>query len=273
MKKALLLVLVLLVPAVGQAQNKDKFRKHKMGSGFAVSANERFSVEMAVEGEKLKVGVNKAEIYVHNDNNRDLKGVKLTLEPWMPGMGHGVSEKPVITEKAGFFGSRYLVVYLMINMGGDWEVRVDIEKDGIRDKAVLKFPDVGGKGGMKMADDSMKMPADLDLAATRQSEKGIFAATWGSAPSPPPLNNIHSWTLTLKDQGGRPVTDAVIGVDGDMPQHGHGLPTEPEVADETAPGVYLVEGMKFSMQGWWTVSFDIEAGGKKDSVTFNIMLK
>lgn len=273
MKKFLLLVLVLLVPVAVSAQSKSKFIKHRIESGFAVSASKKFSVEMVVEGEKLQVGVNKAEIYVHDDVSTDIKGVRLKLEPWMPSMGHGVSEKAVITEKEGFFGSRYLVDNLMINMAGDWEIRVDIEKDGFRDKAVLTFAGVGGKGGMKMSDDAMKVPADLDLARTLPSEKKLFTATWGSSSSPPPLNSIHSWTLTIKDQGGRPVTDADIEIGGDMPQHGHGLPTEPELADETAPGVYLIEGMKFSMKGWWTVSFDIEAGGKKDRVTFNLMLK
>ena len=77
----------------------------------------------------------------------------------------------------------------------------------------------------------------------------------------------------MKDHAGRPVADAEVEVEGDMPQHGHGLPTEPEVTDETTPGVYLVEGMKFSMTGWWTVSFEIESGEREDTVTFNLMLK
>jgi hypothetical protein len=58
-----------------------------------------------------------------------------------------------------------------------------------------------------------------------------------------------------------------------MPEHGHGLPTEPEVNDETAPGVYLVEGMKFSMPGWWVVTFHVKSGSSEDSVTFNLRLK
>ena len=70
-----------------------------------------------------------------------------------------------------------------------------------------------------------------------------------------------------------PLTDASIGVDGDMPQHGHGLPTRPQVTKHLGNGDYLVEGMKFQMGGWWVVDFTIEANGKQDTVRFNMILK
>jgi hypothetical protein len=65
----------------------------------------------------------------------------------------------------------------------------------------------------------------------------------------------------------------MIMVSGDMPEHGHGLPTEPEVTEEIEPGVYLLEGMKFSMPGWWEVKLHIKAGTREDSVTFNLQLQ
>ena len=55
------------------------------------------------------------------------------------------------------------------------------------------------------------------------------------------------------------MTDAAITVDGDMPQHGHGLPTRPQVTKHLGNGDYLVEGMKFQMGGWWVVDFTIDA--------------
>jgi len=72
---------------------------------------------------------------------------------------------------------------------------------------------------------------------------------------------------------GQPVTDAVITVDGDMPQHGHGLPTRPQVTKHLGNGDYLVEGLKFQMGGWWVVDFTIDANGKHDTVRFNMILK
>jgi len=58
-----------------------------------------------------------------------------------------------------------------------------------------------------------------------------------------------------------------------MPEHGHGLPTEPKVTKNFGDGTYLVEGIKFSMPGWWIMTFTIKANGKTDSVTFNLQLK
>ena len=58
-----------------------------------------------------------------------------------------------------------------------------------------------------------------------------------------------------------------------MPQHGHGLPTQPRITDDQGNGEYLVEGMKFQMPGWWTLSFHITADDQSDSVTFNLVLR
>jgi hypothetical protein len=57
-----------------------------------------------------------------------------------------------------------------------------------------------------------------------------------------------------------------------MPQHGHGLPTRPQVTRALGDGTYLVEGMKFQMGGWWVVDFTIEVNGQSDSVRFNLAL-
>jgi hypothetical protein len=69
------------------------------------------------------------------------------------------------------------------------------------------------------------------------------------------------------------VDDAEITVDGGMPQHGHGLPTSPQVTQNLGGGDYLVEGVKFQMLGWWEVKFNINANGQSDTVTFNLILE
>ena len=70
-------------------------------------------------------------------------------------------------------------------------------------------------------------------------------------------------TLELRDRDGDPVEGASIGVDGDMPEHGHGLPTEPRVR-ELGDGRYEVDGMKFQMGGIWYVEFAIAAAPGRD---------
>ena len=117
------------------------------------------------------------------------------------------------------------------------------------------------------------IPADLDFSTTRASEHSIFTATIRPEVDPIPINTMHRWALHVATPDGRPVENATITLQGDMPQHGHGLPTKPEVSTYLGKGDYLVEGMKFQMTGWWVVDFDVNDGGKRDRVRFNLLLK
>jgi hypothetical protein len=116
-------------------------------------------------------------------------------------------------------------------------------------------------------------PSDLNLSTTRLSAQGHYRATIVPRVAPIPINSLHAWTLHVETPDGRPVTGATIAVDGGMPQHGHGLPTQPQVTRELGNGDYLVEGLKFQMEGWWTIAFAIEAAGQRDDAQFNLILK
>jgi hypothetical protein len=116
------------------------------------------------------------------------------------------------------------------------------------------------------------VPNDLDYSTTRLSEQGLYKVTYVAEINPVPINQILKWTLHVEDAEGQLVENATITVDGDMPQHGHGLPTRPQVTRYLGNGDYLVEGLKFHMPGWWVVDFQIEAGGQQDQVRFNLPL-
>lgn len=116
-------------------------------------------------------------------------------------------------------------------------------------------------------------PSNLDTSAARISDAGLFNVSWSADSGEPPLNQIHTWTLHIETAEGQPVEGATITVDGGMPQHGHGLPTSPEVTKDLGGGNYRVEGMKFQMLGFWEVKFDITANGQSDSITFNLVLE
>lgn len=118
-----------------------------------------------------------------------------------------------------------------------------------------------------------KPTADADYAKTMKSKDGGFKATYASDPEAIPVNKMISWKLRVETVDGQAVKDAEITVNGDMPEHGHGLPTQPKVTKNFGDGTYLVEGIKFSMPGWWIMTFAIKDGGKTDSVTFNLQLK
>jgi hypothetical protein len=117
------------------------------------------------------------------------------------------------------------------------------------------------------------IPADLDLTTTRLSNQGLYRVSYAPNRSPLTFNQIHSWTIHVATPDGQPVTDATITVDGGMPQHGHGLPSQPQVTRHLGGGDYLAEGMKFQMGGWWVVDFSIDAANQHDTVRFNMIVK
>ena len=107
---------------------------------------------------------------------------------------------------------------------------------------------------------------------TWASRAGHFVASFQSELDPLAINRIHSWTLVVRDAEGRPVSGADIVVSGGMPAHNHGLPTQPRVTEELGNGRYLVEGMRFHMQGEWTVDVVIETDTAKDVVRIGLTL-
>ena len=117
-----------------------------------------------------------------------------------------------------------------------------------------------------------RAPEDLDYSRTRRSEGGLYRATILPQGDSIPQGRLQRWTLHLETADGTPVDSATVSVDGGMPQHGHGLPTNPRVTRALGNGDHLVEGMKFNMGGWWVVKFRVNATPGSDSLVFNVKL-
>ena len=115
-------------------------------------------------------------------------------------------------------------------------------------------------------------PSDLDLSLRHPTAQGRYVVQMDPPAAPPAINQIHAWQIKLSSPDGTPVRHARIAVDGGMPQHGHGLPTRPQVTREVTDGTYLMEGMKFSMMGWWEIKLDIQAADGADTVVFNTVV-
>ncbi len=116
-------------------------------------------------------------------------------------------------------------------------------------------------------------PTNLDLSLNRATDQGLYRAAIASRLQPITINTLHAWTVHMETPDGRPVENAQITVDGGMPQHGHGLPTQPKVTRYLGGGDYLVEGMKFNMPGWWVLKLAVTSPAGADNVTFNLVLK
>jgi hypothetical protein len=142
---------------------------------------------------------------------------------------------------------------------------------GLRRRHLLRFVPAIAVLGLAAAC-THGAPANLDLASERLSEQGAFRVSYKSDAAPVPIHRLHTWTLHVASADGRPVTDANVKVDGDMPGHGHGMPTRPRVTRNLGGGNYLVEGMKFQMGGWWVMEVTVDAGGRHDVAKFNLRL-
>lgn len=123
---------------------------------------------------------------------------------------------------------------------------------------------------------AVTQPADLDLATTQPSHEGKFTVSYKSDLDPVTINKLHTWTLHVADTAGKPLDNATVAIDGGMPEHNHGMPTQP-IVTPLGGGDYRAEGMKFQMPGWWTVTVTVTdtvgAAAQPDSATFNLMLQ
>lgn len=243
-----------------------KITKHFDESLTMLTDKNLFSLEMVVPAKQLSMGVNTVEIIVHHASGGDVPQAELTVTPWMPSMGHGVMQKPVVTERGG---GLYSVDNVVLSMTGHWQLQVKVAKDDKEDTAVFNFPEVKAMGH-EHAMMHAPPPKDLDYATMKMTANNAYNVMYKSIGGQIRINRIHSWELTINDAAGQPVNDAMVTVVGDMPEHGHGLPTQPEITKVGAGGLYRVDGMKFTMPGWWVVTVSIMVDGLHDSVSFNL---
>lgn len=138
---------------------------------------------------------------------------------------------------------------------------------------LLGIPALVLAGGIVTAGTMMRsVPDNLDLALDKPTAAGLYKAAIAPQANPVAVGAMHAWTVTVRTPAGAPVKVAKIGINGGMPQHGHGLPTAPQVTRDLGEGRYLIEGMKFNMRGWWTLDLAIDGPKGSDTVTFNLVL-
>jgi hypothetical protein len=113
---------------------------------------------------------------------------------------------------------------------------------------------------------------DANTSRTRLSKAGTFEVSYQPAVSPVPKRQLHAWTIDVRTRDGRPVDGATMRISGGMPDHGHGLPTQPAVREALGNGRYVVDGVKFNMGGYWVVDVGISAAEGRDDVRFELNL-
>lgn len=115
-------------------------------------------------------------------------------------------------------------------------------------------------------------PTDLDVRLTKPSADGRYLVSLRPLEEHPAINRIHAWEIHVATSAGQAVSDARIGVSGGMPQHHHGFPTNPRVTEALGDGRYVLDGVKFSMTGWWQIKLQVDSARGSDLVVFNTVV-
>ena len=90
--------------------------------------------------------------------------------------------------------------------------------------------------------------------------------------SPLSINTIHSWHIRVLDRDDEILELEELNVFGGMPEHDHGLPTQPEVTMRLDNGDYLLEGVRFHMQGHWELQIEFQYAGVDDTAIIDFEL-
>ena len=104
------------------------------------------------------------------------------------------------------------------------------------------------------------------------TDKGLKIEIY-SELSPLSINQIHSWHVRVLDRNNEILELEELNVYGGMPEHDHGLPTQPEVTTRLDNGDYLLEGVRFHMQGHWQLQVELQLNGVEDTAIIGFDLQ
>jgi hypothetical protein len=123
-----------------------------------------------------------------------------------------------------------------------------------------------------MTGSGAQRPAESEFGlGPRSTAGGLYQVTLEPV-EPLAKRKLQKLNVRVTDAAGAPIQDASMTVGGGMPEHGHGLPTRPRMTHRVADGLYEIDGVRFSMGGWWELTLAINGSAGADSVTFNLNL-
>jgi len=115
--------------------------------------------------------------------------------------------------------------------------------------------------------------ADTTYPRDRVSDNARYHVVLEQPSAHIPLRKIHTWSVQFTRADGRETRPLRIEIDGGMPRHGHGLPTEPEITHYLGDGRYRIDGLLFSMPGLWHLQFRVFDETGWDQVLFKLAIR
>ncbi len=121
-------------PAAGE---KKLFTKHFNETLFDITRHALYSVEVILNNREYEIGKGVIGIVVHNDKDQDVKGAQLTIED--KNLETGEIAKPTGIEDK--HNGLYIVSGLKLFMVGRWELKITVDKKGVKDSVAFKLPE------------------------------------------------------------------------------------------------------------------------------------
>ncbi|MEQ1500966.1 MAG: FixH family protein [Myxococcota bacterium] len=102
---------------------------------LATTADGVYALKFQIDPDPPLVGPAELSFALQSADGLAATGVALTIEPYMPTMGHGIPETPAWTEdEPGHYVASWSYV-----MGGPWVVTVGVDGPAGKDDAALEF--------------------------------------------------------------------------------------------------------------------------------------
>jgi hypothetical protein len=115
-------------------------------------------------------------------------------------------------------------------------------------------------------------PSALELRTTIPIRGAPLRVGLEPAKQPIAVGMTQPWSVLVASAQGAPLSGCKVTFNATMPEHGHGLPTAPRVEGESAPGRYRLEGLRFSMAGYWQVDVDATCDEGTQRALFDLRL-
>ena len=108
-------------------------------SRIQLSKKRLYRVEMVIEGQKLKVGANRAELLIRDNEGKPVAGALVRILPLIYQHGESTLMKPRVTEKGK---GHYQVENIYIEIEGHWLLKISMKIGDLEDEVVFDFPEV-----------------------------------------------------------------------------------------------------------------------------------